>query len=362
MELFTRKGCPRCDEAERFVAELEGRRPGLRTLVADIVEDRAALDRLRAIAEAQSTAAVSVPAFYVRGVLVVGYAGPDVTGRRVEALLDSAPPPPAEAGEPDASCPLAPEQPPCPAGGAAPPGVVDVPVLGRLEARDLGLPAFTVLLGLVDGFNPCATWVLLFLRSSLATLRSRAKMLLIAGVFVLVSGLAYFAVMARRHGCLAELLSPRRRLTCRADRAGSDRHARRLDPHQGQEGEGGTVARAAERRDHGAARPAPAAQARLAGDVTAEAASASIRALLAGADVEPPAAVAVDIGRKVALQNAQMVDHAVDTTRLWDGLQHCTRMEGPSSFSREQGQAAKEFYTQLATSRSTGRACREART
>ncbi|WP_437841579.1 NrdH-redoxin [Sorangium sp. So ce1153] len=200
VELFTREGCPRCDEAKRFLTELEGRRSGLRTLVADVVEDRAALDRLRAIAEGQSTAALSVPAFYVRGVLVVGYAGRDVTGRRIEALLDSASPPSAEAGEPAASCPLAPlapEQPPCPADGAAPrPGVVDVPVLGRLDARDLGLPAFTILLGLVDGFNPCATWVLLFLLSFLATLRSRAKMLLIAGVFVLVSGLAYFAFMA----------------------------------------------------------------------------------------------------------------------------------------------------------------------
>ncbi|XXT21261.1 glutaredoxin domain-containing protein [Sorangium sp. So ce429] len=198
VELFTREGCPRCDEAKRFLTELEGRRSGLRTIVADVVEDRAALDRLRAIAEGQSTAALSVPAFYVRGVLVVGYAGRDVTGRRIEALLDRAPPPPAAAGEPAASCPLAPEQPPCPAAdGATPqPGVVDVPVLGRLDARDLGLPAFTVLLGLVDGFNPCAMWVLLFLLSFLATLRSRAKMLLIAGVFVLVSGLAYFAFMA----------------------------------------------------------------------------------------------------------------------------------------------------------------------
>ncbi|WP_437285537.1 NrdH-redoxin [Sorangium sp. So ce406] len=197
VELFTRKGCPRCDEAKRFLTELESRRPGLRTLVADVVEDRAALDRLRAIAEGQSTAAVSVPAFHVRGVLVIGYAGRDVTGRRIEALLDGAPPPPAEAGEPAASCPLAPDQPPCPAGATAPrPGVVDVPVLGRLDIRDLGLPAFTVLLGLVDGFNPCAMWVLLFLLSFLATLRSRAKMLLIAGVFVLVSGLAYFAFMA----------------------------------------------------------------------------------------------------------------------------------------------------------------------
>jgi hypothetical protein len=39
-------------------------------------------------------------------------------------------------------------------------------------------------------------WMLLFLLSLLVHLRSRARMLLVAGTFVLVSGLAYFAFMA----------------------------------------------------------------------------------------------------------------------------------------------------------------------
>jgi len=53
-----------------------------------------------------------------------------------------------------------------------------------------------VLLGLVDGFNPCAMWVLLFLLSLLVHVRSRARIALVAGTFVAVSGLVYFAFMA----------------------------------------------------------------------------------------------------------------------------------------------------------------------
>lgn len=106
VELFTRRGYPRCDEAKRFLEELSGRRPNLRTIVADVVEARAAFDRLRTIAEEHSTAAVSFPAFYVRGMLVVGYAGRDETGRRIEALLDSAPPQRVAPGEPAEACPL----------------------------------------------------------------------------------------------------------------------------------------------------------------------------------------------------------------------------------------------------------------
>ena len=65
-----------------------------------------------------------------------------------------------------------------------------------MSARDLGLPVFTVLIGLLDGFNPCAMWVLLFLLSLLVNLRDRRRMLLVGGTFVLTSGLVYFLFMA----------------------------------------------------------------------------------------------------------------------------------------------------------------------
>lgn len=73
---------------------------------------------------------------------------------------------------------------------------IELPLLGRLRVRDLGLPAFTFVVGLIDGFNPCAMWVLLFLLSVLVNLQDRRKIVAVAGTFVLVSGLAYFAFMA----------------------------------------------------------------------------------------------------------------------------------------------------------------------
>ncbi len=73
---------------------------------------------------------------------------------------------------------------------------IEVPLFGELSKSRLGMPAFTFLIGLVDGFNPCAMWVLLFLLSVLVNLRSRTKIVAVAGTFVLISGLAYFAFMA----------------------------------------------------------------------------------------------------------------------------------------------------------------------
>ncbi|MCR9293883.1 MAG: hypothetical protein NXI32_14245 [bacterium] len=73
---------------------------------------------------------------------------------------------------------------------------IDLPVLGSLSASRVGLPAFTLAVGLVDGFNPCAMWILVFLLSVLVNIKDRWKILAVAGTFVVVSGVAYFAFMA----------------------------------------------------------------------------------------------------------------------------------------------------------------------
>lgn len=82
------------------------------------------------------------------------------------------------------------------AADAAPAATVDSTLFGRLSVSKMGLPLFTLALGLLDGFNPCAMWVLLFLLSLLVRLHDRRRMALIAGTFVLISGAVYFAFMA----------------------------------------------------------------------------------------------------------------------------------------------------------------------
>lgn len=94
---------------------------------------------------------------------------------------------------------------PSPAETYPPEDEVNLPVFGRIRASDLGLPAFTIAIGLVDGFNPCAMWVLLFLLSILVNLKSRWKIIAVAGTFVLISGLVYFAFMAAWLNALALL-------------------------------------------------------------------------------------------------------------------------------------------------------------
>ena len=196
IEVFTRADCPRCAAAKRFLDDLQQEQPGLRIVVHDIGEDPAALARLRELAATRGIHALGVPAFALRGQLLIGFLSPHTTGERLKALL-ATPAPPGET-VPTEACP--PETttacPPATPGLPTEVDTIDTPWFGRLSVRALGLPLFTLVVGLLDGFNPCAMWVLLFLLSLLVHLQDRGKMVLIGGTFVATSGLVYFAFMA----------------------------------------------------------------------------------------------------------------------------------------------------------------------
>ncbi len=187
IELYGRSGCPRCAEARELLAELARERPSLSVVEYDVEHDRRALARLRETAARNGVTTPGVPAFVVGGRLIVGFDSA-TTPDRVRALLDGDHPGAAGGG----TCDL--EGEPCEQ--PALPSEVDVPLLGRISADRLGLPLFTVVIGLIDGFNPCATWVLLLLLAMLVNLQDRRRMALVAGTFVVVSGVVYFAFMA----------------------------------------------------------------------------------------------------------------------------------------------------------------------
>lgn len=75
-------------------------------------------------------------------------------------------------------------------------GVIDLPIVGRVDPHALSLPAFTVVIGLADGLNPCAFYVLVAMLGVLLHVRSRKRLLLFGGTFVMASGVVYFLFMS----------------------------------------------------------------------------------------------------------------------------------------------------------------------
>lgn len=72
---------------------------------------------------------------------------------------------------------------------------IDIPLAGTVDTAGTSLVATTVMIALLDGFNPCAFFVLFFLLSLLIHARSRKRMAIIGGTFVVFSGLVYFMFM-----------------------------------------------------------------------------------------------------------------------------------------------------------------------
>lgn len=69
---------------------------------------------------------------------------------------------------------------------------VKIPLLGTKEAKDVSIGLSAILIGAVDGFNPCAMWILLFLISMLLGMKNKKRMWILGITFLASSALVYF--------------------------------------------------------------------------------------------------------------------------------------------------------------------------
>ena len=72
---------------------------------------------------------------------------------------------------------------------------IDVPLAGNYNLKKFSLMSAAALIGLVDGFNPCAMWILLFLISVLIGMKDKKRMWILGLVFLITSALVYMLIM-----------------------------------------------------------------------------------------------------------------------------------------------------------------------
>lgn len=73
--------------------------------------------------------------------------------------------------------------------------IKDLPILGKVDVKKVSLPIIAAVIGLVDGFNPCAMWVLVFLISMLLGTKDRKKMWILGLTFLFTSAFIYLLFM-----------------------------------------------------------------------------------------------------------------------------------------------------------------------
>ena len=177
VHFFYVTGCSHCDEQEPFNEKLAEQYPSIGIIEHDAAtpEGSALLqEKLEELGADQPDFPITIFGNQVFG----GWESEETTGREIEEALqrclDGECPPPTDEEPSD--------------------GIV-LPIVGELIPAEYSLPALAVILGLVDGFNPCALWVLVYLISLVATLKDKRRIWLIVGSFVLASGVIYFLLM-----------------------------------------------------------------------------------------------------------------------------------------------------------------------
>jgi hypothetical protein len=178
VHFFYLPGCSHCEEQGPFNERLANTYPSINitrhdattptehALLSEMLEERGV--------EYEPDFPVTIFGNQVFG----GWESEETSGRAIEEALQQ-----CLAG----NCP--------PPTGEEPEHKIKLPFIGEIALADYSLPALAIILGLVDGFNPCAMWVLVYLISIVATLRDRKRIWLICGSFVLASGILYFLFM-----------------------------------------------------------------------------------------------------------------------------------------------------------------------
>ncbi len=74
--------------------------------------------------------------------------------------------------------------------------IINLPLIGKIDAYKFSLPILTIIMGFLDGFNPCAMWTLLFLISLLLGMKDRKRMWILGTAFIIASASVYFLFMS----------------------------------------------------------------------------------------------------------------------------------------------------------------------
>lgn len=74
-------------------------------------------------------------------------------------------------------------------------GKLEEYVVNSEISKTSSLFILSLFVGLIDGFNPCAMWVLIYLITLVSQIKDRTKMWTIVGTFLLASGILYFVIL-----------------------------------------------------------------------------------------------------------------------------------------------------------------------
>lgn len=192
--LFWATACPHCVHEKEFLAALKRRDQSVKVVALEVSGSRENRELFQKVGKILQADVSGVPFTVIGHQYIIGWQDESTTGRAIEAAIGEA----RSRGAPDLVAGLlAAPGPSLPVGADKPavPETLTLPVVGQVHLKYLSLAAITVIIGALDGFNPCAMWVMFFLINLLLGMENRRRMWVLGSAFIIASGAVYFLFM-----------------------------------------------------------------------------------------------------------------------------------------------------------------------
>ena len=201
---FWGKGCPHCEEEQKFLAEFKRGHPSLEIKDFEVWHNKENAGLLATMLQAHGMKSSGVPVTFLHDQVYTGFSAQTriLLEKTINDCSKVSCDNPGEWIQGKGGLEAAGKTRTFSAASSAAAlktgaeSSVTIPLLGDLDARTSSLPLLTLLIAGMDSFNPCAFFVLLTLLGLLVHAQSRIKMLMIGGIFVFFSGFIYFLFMA----------------------------------------------------------------------------------------------------------------------------------------------------------------------
>ena len=190
---FWANGCPHCSHEEEFLKELEQKYPDLKIHYLEVTQDKKNIELLKSAGRKLNANVSGVPFTVIGEQYFIGY-NKQTAGVAIEEAVQCALQNGCYNVVGSLITPITPN--PERSKEKTIPEKIELPFIGEMETKNISLPVLTIIIGALDGFNPCAMWVLLFLISLLLGMEDRKRMWILGSVFIVTSAFVYFLFMS----------------------------------------------------------------------------------------------------------------------------------------------------------------------
>lgn len=191
---FWAEGCPHCSAEKVFLAKLEQKYENIDIHSLEATKNRENAELLAKVGKELNADVSGVPFTVVGEQYFIGWYNEQTTGKSIENAVECAIKNHCADVVSGLVTPITQKEQPI--SNRAIPEKLNLPILGEIETKTLSLPILTIIIAAIDGFNPCAMWILLFLISLLFGMQNKKKMWIFGTVFIAASAFVYFLFMS----------------------------------------------------------------------------------------------------------------------------------------------------------------------